>query len=309
VEAGRLAGDFISRSEEYPTLKKHALSSALLVAILVAGADPALAQKKDTLLLMRQLDTLQQMILNMQKTLDTQTAVLRTLVEQANDNVNSMKGTVADLQKETQRTLASNNARFDSMTSQMQTLSESLEEAKARIAKLSEQVVQTQNIIQTLHAPPLTGDQAGAAGSSGAAGSVPPSIPDAQTLYKSGLSYFNGGQYQLAIQAFQEYLQYYGDTDLASNAQFYIGECYYSQGEFSQAVDEYNKCLERYPKGNKQPAAQLKKGYALLAMDQKQPGVRELRSLIQRFPSSPEADLARQRLRKLGISYPRRGGE
>jgi tol-pal system protein YbgF len=305
LDAGRLARVSISWSEENPTLKKYALSSALIVALLAAGARPAFAQKKDTLLLMRQLDTLQQMILNMQKTLDTQTAVLRTLVEQANDNVNSMKTTVEDLRKDTQRTLASNNARFDSMTSQMQSLSESLEEAKARIAKLSEQVVQTQNIIQTLHAPPPTGDQSGTEG----AAAVPPSIPDAQTLYKSGLSYFNGGQYQLAVQSFQEYLQYYGDTDLASNAQFYIGECYYSQGQFSQAVDEYNKCLERYPKGNKLPAAQLKKGYALLAIEQTQPGVRELRSLIQRFPSSPEADLARQRLRKLGISYSGRRGE
>lgn len=283
-------------------MKKHALSAALVVAFLAATADPALAQKKDTLLLMRQLDTLQQMVLNLQKTLDTQTAVLRTLVEQANDNVSSMKTTVADLQKATQRSLASNDASFDSMTSQIQTLSESLEEAKARIARLSEQMAQTQNIIQTLHAPPLTTGETGAEGSpEGAA-----SIPDAQTLYKSGLSYFNGGQYQLAVQAFQEYLQFYGDTDLASNAQFYIGECYYSQGEFSRAIDEYNKCLERYPKGNKQAAAQLKKGYALLAMEEKQPGVRELRSLIERFPSSPEADLARQRLRKLGISYSRR---
>ncbi|MBI1941043.1 MAG: tol-pal system protein YbgF [Acidobacteria bacterium] len=289
-------------------MKKHALSVALVVALLAAGVEPALAQKKDTLLLMRQLDTLQQMILNMQKTLDTQTAVLRTLVEQTNDNVNSMKTIVADLQKATQQSLASNNAQFDSMTSQIQTLSESLEEAKARIARLSEQVAQTQNIIQTLHAPPLGTGEPGAAGSPTGATAVPPSIPDAQTLYKSGLSYFNGGQYPLAVQAFQEYLQYYGESDLASNAQFYIGECYYSQGDFSQAVDEYNKCLERYPKGNKQAAAQLKKGYALLAMEQNQPGVRELRSLIQRFPSSPEADLARQRLKKLGISYSGRRG-
>ncbi len=289
-------------------MKKHALSAALLAALVATGAQPALAQKKDTLLLMRQMDTLQQMILNMQKTLDSQTAVLRTLVEQANDNVNSMKNTVAELQKDTRQALASNNARFDSMTSQIQTLSESLEEAKARIANLSEQVAQTQNIIQTLHAPPLTSGESAAPGSPDGATAVPRSIPDAQTLYKSGLSYFNGGQYQLAVQAFQEYLQYYGETDLASNAQFYIGECYYSQGQFSQAIDEYNKCLERYPKGNKLPAAQLKKGYALLALEQKQPGVRELRSLIQRFPSSPEADLARQRLQRLGISYSGRRG-
>jgi tol-pal system protein YbgF len=270
-------------------------TTVLLVASLVAlEAQPVLAQKKDTLLLMRQLDTMQQMIMNMQKTLDSQTAVLKTLIEQANDNVNSMKAQVDELRKATQQNLASSNARMDSMTRDIQALSESLEEAKARLAKLSDQVTQTQNIIQTLNTAP-------AAGTAGAAGANPAPVPDADTLYKSGLSSFNGGQYQLAIQSFQEYLQYYGDTDLASNAQFYIGECYYSQGDFQKAVDEYNKCIEQYPKGNKIAPAQLKKGYALLALDQQRAGISELRSLIRRFPSAREADLARQRLKKLGV--------
>ena len=295
-------------SEEKRTLRKSAICAALATLFWVCGTQPALGQKKDTLLLMRQLDTMQQTINSMQKTLDSQTAVLRTLVEQANDNVNSMKITVDELRKATQQNLASSNARFDSMTSQIQTLSESLEEAKARLAKLSEQVAQTQNIIQTLNAPPAPAN--GTPGT-GAQGDVKPpaSVPDADTLYKSGLSYFSGGQYQLAVQAFQEYLQYYGDTDLASNAQFYIGECYYSQSDYAQAVEEYNKCLDRYPKGNKLAAAQLKKGYALLSMDQQQAGVRELRSLIQRFPNARESDLARQRLKKLGIAVSGRRGE
>ncbi|MBZ5515861.1 MAG: tol-pal system protein YbgF [Acidobacteriia bacterium] len=269
---------------------------------LALAVRPAKAQKKDTLLLMRQLDTMQQMIMNTQKTLDSQTAVLKTLVEQANNNVNSMKSQVEDPRKATQENLASSNARADSLTRDVQALSESLEEAKARLAKLSDQVAQTQNIIQTLNTASAAGT-AGAPGPGGqAAGVNPPPVPDADTLYKSGLSSFNGGQYQLAVQSFQEYLKYYGDTDLASNAQFYIGECYYSQGDYKQAVDEYNKCIEQYPKGNKIASAQLKKGYALLALDQQRAGIRELRSLIQRFPNSREADLARQRLRKLGVT-------
>jgi tol-pal system protein YbgF len=282
----------------------------MLVACLVAlGAQPARAQKKDTLLLMRQLDTMQQMIMSIQKTLDTQTAVLKTLVEQANDNVNSMKIQVDELRRATQQNLATSNARMDSMTRDIQALSESLEEAKARLAKLSDQVTQTQNIIQTLQTAPATGVP-GASGSGGPGpGVISPAIPDADTLYKSGLSSYNGGQYQLAVQSFQEYLQYYGDSDLASNAQFYIGECYYSQGDYQKAVDEYNKCIEQYPKGNKIAAAQLKKGYALLALDQQRAGIRELRSLIQRFPNSREADLARQRLKKLGITVSSRRGE
>jgi tol-pal system protein YbgF len=288
-------------------LRKPAICALLAIGLWSFGTQPAFGVKQDTLLLMRQLDSLQQIILNMQKTLDTQTAILRTLVEQTNDNVNTMKATVEDLKRTTQRSLASNGARFDSMTTQIQTLSESLDEAKARIGKLSEQVAQTQNILQTLHAPAEAAPGTTEGGT--AAGGDAKSVPDATTLYNSGLSYYTGGQYQLATQAFQEYLQYYGDTDLASNAQFYIGECYYSVGNYTQAIEEYNKCLERYPKGNKLPAAQLKKGYALLALDQQQAGVRELRSLIQRYRNSREADLARQRLKKLGIAVSGRRGD
>jgi len=273
--------------------------SLLICTLFLAslGAAPAHAQKKDTLLLMQRLDTMQQMMINMQKTLDTQTAVLKTLIEQTNDNVSSMKAQMEELRKSTGQNLASNSARFDSMTGEIQSLTSSQEEILARIAKLSEQLAQTQNILQTLNAPP-----AAAPGAPGQTTPTPPTVPDAETLYKSGLSAFNGGQYQLAVQSFQEYLQYYGSTDLASNAQFYIGESYYSQGEYDKAIEEYNKCVEQFPKGNKVAAAQLKKGYALLAQDKESSGIKELRSLLQRFPNSREADLARQRLKKLGVS-------
>ena len=126
-------------------------------------------------------------------------------------------------------------------------------------------------------------------------------MPDADSLYTQGLSYYSGGQYDLSMQAFQDYLKYYKDTDRASNAQFYIGECYYSKGDYTHAIDAYDLCVEKYPAGNKAAAAQLKKGFALLALDQKTAGIRELRSLIQRFPQSSEAELARQRLKKLNI--------
>jgi len=292
-------------------LKKLAICAAIAASLWGLGPQPAYGQKKDTIMLMRQLDTMQQMILSMQKTLDTQTAVLRTLVEQANDNVNSMKLTVEELRKATQRNLADNNNRFESMTTQIQALSESLEEAKARLAKLSEQLAQTQNIIQTLNAPvtPATETPGGSTAGPGGEAKPPASVPDADTLYNSGRSYYSGGQYQLAVQAFQEYLQYYGDTDRASNAQFYIGDSYYSQEDFKQAIEEYDKCIERYPKGNKAMAAQLKKGFALIELGGKAAGVRELRSLIQRYPKAPEASLARQRLKQLGITVAGRGGD
>lgn len=281
-------------------MRKKAFTVLLVIGLWVAGARPSFGVSREIIRIMQQLDTLQQTVQNMQKTMDSQTAVLRTLVEQVNDSVNSMQQTVAELQKTSQKNLAATDARFDSLTSQVQALSESLEEAKARLAKLNDQVAKTQNIIQTLNTAPAAPNGEGVANPAGAGGSPQPaSVPDPDALYKSGVSYLTGGQYGLAIQAFQEFLKDYGDSDLAPNAQFYIGECYYSEKNYTQAIQEYNKGLERYPSGNKLPAAQLKKSYALIELGQKAAAERELRSLIQRYPNSREADLAKQRLRTL----------
>jgi len=285
-------------------LKRQPFVTSIVTLLLLSGVQSAYGVSKETVQMMQQLDALQQAVQNLQKTVDTQTAVLKTLIEQANDNVNTMKVTVNELRTVMAQDLASTNARFDTMTSQMQALSESLEEAKARLSKLSDQMAQTQNILQTL--PPGGGTQPPGPNPANPTGQVTPPnpVPDPDSLYSAGYSYYNGGQYPLAIQSFQDYLKYYGESDRASNAQFYIGDCYYNQKNYQQAIDEYNKCIERYPTGNKLAAAQLKKGYALLALDQKVAGVKELRSLIQRFPNSPEAGLARERLKVLGYVVP-----
>ena len=281
-------------------MRKKAFLVPLVICLWGLIPQSAFGVSREIIRIMQQLDTLQQTVQNMQKTIDTQSAVLRTLVEQVNDNVSSMRLTVADMQKASQKNLADTGARFDSLTSQLQALSESVDEAKTRLAKLNDQMTKTQNIIQTLNTPPPAQVSEPGSNAAGAPAQPPaPQLPDPDTLYKSGVSYLTGGQYDLAIQAFQEFLKDYGDSDLAPNAQFYIGECYYAEKNYQQAIQEYNKCLERYPSGNKLPAAQLKKSYALQAMGQRAAAERELRSLIQRYPNSREADLAKQRLRSL----------
>lgn len=287
-------------------MKKHALI-VLAICLMAAGPRTGYGVSKETLQMMQQLDTLQQSMQNLQKTVDSQTAVLRTLIEQATDSVNRMKSNMDDLRDSMQKNLATSNARLDSVTLQIQALSESLDEAKARIGKLGEQLTQTQNVMQTLSAPGTAQSGPGAAPSAPGAEAKPQAnVPDPDSLYGSGLSYYNGGQYDLAVQAFQDYLHYYGETDRASNAQFYVGDSYYTQGNFKQAIVEYDKCIERYPKGNKVAAAQLKKGFSLIELGQKTAGIRELRSLVDQYPNSHESDLARQKLKKLGISAAKR---
>ncbi|HLI34612.1 MAG TPA: tol-pal system protein YbgF [Terriglobia bacterium] len=299
-------------------MKKHVFGVVLLALAFALSAQPGFGVSKEIIQMMTQLDNLQQEVESLQRTVDTQTAILKTLVEQTSQNVNAMKATIAKMAQAQQQSLANTNNQMDSMTNQIQQLSSSLDEAKGQIAKLSSQVAQTQKILQTINtpnpnappspnanaAPGAQGAQGGAAsaagpGPAGDAPAQPPPVPDPQTLYNSAYQDYTQGQYSLAIQGFQQYLQNYGDTDLASNAQFYIGDSYYAQKDYKNAIKEYDKCIEQFPGGNKVAASYLKKGYALLALGETSAGERELRALIRRYPSSHEADLARQRLRRL----------
>ena len=93
-------------------MKKHALLILFVLGLLVAGAQPFYAVSRETLQMMQQLDTLQQAVQNLQKTVDTQGAVLRTLIEQASDNVNKLKSNMDDLRDVTQKNLATSNAHW-----------------------------------------------------------------------------------------------------------------------------------------------------------------------------------------------------
>lgn len=287
-------------------MRKALILTLLITALAMASAGPGFGVSKETIQMMQQLDTLQQQVQALQKTVDTQTAVLKLLVQQTNDNVSAMKVAVDNLKETSQQNLANSSARLDSMNNEVQALSASLDEAKARLDKLSGQLAQTQKYLETINTAQNSANaNAPANGATDPNAQVPPAgaqpqpPPDPDTLYKSAYSDYSAGRYQLAIQGFQQYLQNYGDTDLASNAQFYIGDCLYLQKQYKQAIVEYDKCIQQYPEGNKVTAAQLKKAYALLALNQQTSGERELRSLIRRYPNSHEAALARQRLRHL----------
>lgn len=121
-------------------------------------------------------------------------------------------------------------------------------------------------------------------------------------LYSNGLRDITSGKYDLARQEFLDYLKYYSDTDLASNAQFYLGEIAYHQKQYQDAVAEYDKVLTVYPKSFKLAPARLRKGMALIDLGQKTAGVRELREVVRRYPGTEEERAARAKLKELGVA-------
>ena len=288
------------------------LLSALAGSLI--GPKPALAVAREIIELQRDVTSL----LQGQKDLSTQMTqdhtVQKTLIEQSSDSVNKLNSTMSSLQKSVQDVQANSGTRLDTMSTQVQGLSDNLEEIKSRLGKLNQQLVDLQNTVQSIDARLAGGAPAstpsGPAGSpsvgltspnpSAAASAGPP--PSADNLYSNGLRDITSGKYDLARSEFQDYLRYYGDTDLASNAQFYLGEIAYSQKKYDDAVNEYDKVLSNYPKSFKLAPALLKKGMALLELGQKSAGMRDLREVARRYPGTEEDRRARAKLKELGAS-------
>jgi tol-pal system protein YbgF len=293
-----------------------AIFSAALVAGAIGGSvigpRPAEAVAREIIELQHDVTSILQGQQDLSTKMTQDHTVLKTLVEQSSDTVGKLNGTMTGLQKSVQDVQANSGARLDTMSTQVQGLSDNLEEIKSRLGKLNQQLVDLQNTVQSLDAK-VSGGSAPSSGASptaysqpagGPASSAGPAssgAPSADTLYSNGLRDITSGKYDLARQEFQDYLKYYGDTDLASNAQFYLGEIAYSQRNYDQAVGEYDKVLTNYPKSFKLATAHLKKGMALIELGQKTAGVRELRDVVKRFPGSDEDRRARAKLKELGV--------
>jgi tol-pal system protein YbgF len=257
---------------------------------LVAAATPAFPVAKEIIQLQTQVQALQDQMARMQQSFDERMGVMRQLIEGTTDKMNQINAGMTDLQRTLKQQQADGGTRVDQLSGQIQALNDSVDELKARMGKIANQLDAMQNA-QTTLAPGAVPAQPGQAQQQ-----APP--PD--VLYNNALRDYNAAKYDLASQEFSDYIKFYSNTDLAGNAQFYLADLAYRQGNYEEAVKQYDKVLEQYPGGNKAPAAQLKKGFALLELGRRNDGVRELNSLIQRYPRSLEADQARKKLASLG---------
>jgi tol-pal system protein YbgF len=297
-------------------IRNIAIFSAVILASALAGSlvgpRPAKAVARELIDLQRDVTTLLQGQKDLSDRVIQDHTMMKTLVEQSNDNVGKLASTMGSLQKSVQDVQANSGARLDTMSTQVQGLSDNLEEIKSRLGKLNQQLVDLQNSVQSLDAkisgsaPATSGGTAtptgGVVPASNSSASNTPAPPSANTLYESGLADIRSGKQDLARSEFQDYLKYYGTTDLASNAQFYLGEIAYAQKNYDQAVSEYDKVLSNYPKSFKLAPAQLKKAMALIQLGQKTAGVRELREVVKRYPGTEEDRLARAKLKELGVA-------
>ena len=215
---------------------------------------------------------LERQVRTMQETMDKNSGQLSTLVTQIADSVNAIRLAQS-------RVAEGSSSAIQSVSG----LGEQLSSTNQRIDRLSEQLAQVKKLVENLPKLPTFTQ-------------ITPGNPD--QLFAAAYGDYSRGNYDLAISEFRQYVETYPSSEMADNAQYWIGESYYSKKLLNEAIAEFDKVSQLFPKGDKVPGARFKKGVALIEQGQLDAGRAELTALIRLFPRSNEAALAKQQLER-----------
>src|SRR4029077_7301780 len=178
---------------------------------------------KEMVQLQTQIQDLQDKVARLQQSNDERFGAMRSLIEQNTDTINRVANSLDAISHSLQTSTADQGGKVDQVSAQVQSLHDAVDELKARLAKVSKQLDDMAAAQQNLQAPQGQPGQTNP--------QLPPQAqaPPPDVLYNNALSDYNGAKYNLATQEFADYIKFYGNTDLAGNAQYYIADIEYKQ--------------------------------------------------------------------------------
>jgi tol-pal system protein YbgF len=256
---------------------RRVIPALALVALL---APPAHAQRKEYERLQLQIANMQGQIIALQRSMEDAVTELRRLNQNLANQGDSQRRSEEDQRIQSESTQAALRDVVDGLGE----VSEALRALRDSGGGLP---------------PPMPGDRRADGdgdGSAPAPGSSVAGAPPPRELYSQAYADFARGNFDLAVQGFETYLEYYPETEFSDNARYWIGECYYGQQRFDQAIDAWNQLLRDFASSDKVPDARVKKGMALERLGRRSQALLEYRYVLDRYPNSPAARIAREKL-------------
>jgi len=129
--------------------------------------------------------------------------------------------------------------------------------------------------------------------------SVGAQVAGEQAAYTQAFDALKAANYPTAIAGFGQFLSSYPTSELAENAQYWLGEAYYVTRDYEKAAQAFGIVGQRWPQSRKSADALLKLGFSQYEL-KRYPQAREsLQEVTRRFPDSDAAKLAADRLQRL----------
>jgi TolA-binding protein len=244
---------------------REKIFASLLAAAVVLAATPARAANKEHQQLMADLRILQE-----------QSQQLQNLLGTLNDAIKAVNTRLDQQAETTRKAFADQKLVIDNLTNDVRVIREKLDDNNVRIGSLTQEVDSLRQSLQQVAARPSptadadSGGAGGAAGSTGAtptAAAPPPSVSvSPKQLFDSAQSDYYAGSYELAISGFTDYIKTFPKSDYADDAQVLICNAYLTDGKYDKAVEACDVAIRTYPTGDRIPEAYYRKGVALQAL-------------------------------------------
>jgi tol-pal system protein YbgF len=280
-------------------------STRILLAalLLVVGTAPLGAANREHEQLMADIRMLQEQNQRLQLALVSLADTLKTVTARLDEQGVASRKAFAD-----QKLVV------DSIAGDLRVLREKLDETNVRLTSLSQDVDGVRDMIPKLAAQPspMTPVDPNAAALSGTNGATPPSaaapfapVPPTgaaatgttpRRLYETAYADYTAGQWSLAVQGFETYLKTYPKSDLADDAQYYIGESDSGDSRFREAAAAYERVISDYPQSDILPEAYYKVGITYERLGQPDRARTAYEYAVKAFPDTDAGRLAKQRL-------------
>ena len=193
----------------------------------------------------------------------------------------------------------------DNVADGVRILREKVDDTNVRISSLSQELEALRTSIPSLSPPttnllidPETGELFEQVGPPAPIVPVSPGVSP-QRMYDTAWADYTTGQWMLAIQGFEAYIKTFPRSELADDAQFYIGQTYYADGRFEEAVAAFGQALATYPEGSVVPEASYKQALSLDRLGETERAKASFTFVIESYPESTMAPLAQQALDRL----------
>jgi tol-pal system protein YbgF len=113
-------------------------------------------------------------------------------------------------------------------------------------------------------------------------------------LYDRVMEEFKHRDYEAALAGFRFFIELHGQSALAANAQYWIGECQYRMGRYKDALNSFYNVVSYYPLSPKLPASTLKIGQTYTKLGDHEKARMMFDRVVDQYPDSSEAELARK---------------
>lgn len=202
----------------------------------------------------------------------------------------------------------SSNTSLDEIYNQLQAREKEMQELTAKIEKLEFNQKQLEEKLKRMNDDVdmrLSMNEKKAAASTPATNASASKTADSATIkaeYDKAYNAMKKGDYKTSEKLFTAFMKKYPNSDLAGNANYWLGETYYARKQYEEAVGIFADGFTKYKNNSKAPDNLLKLGLSMKALNRKTDACTAFTALPKEFSKAQQTlkDRAKAEAKKLG---------